>query len=85
MGQDMEISAEIVEQLKLLFKEKIEGFYSRSWLREISNLEKPPILRTYTVFKEIVCLENYISCIYMKNINVLLLVIRSVPTDLVLN
>ena len=51
-GQDMEISAENVDQLKLLFKEKIEGFYSRNWLREINNLEKHPILRTYIVFKE---------------------------------
>ena len=85
MGQDMDISAENVDQLKLLFKEKIDGFYSRSWLREISNLEKHPILRTYTVFKEKLCLENYMSCISMKNINVLLLVFGLVPTDVVLN
>ena len=66
-------------------RKKIDGFYSRSWLREISNLEKHPILRTYTVFKEKLCLENYMSCISMKNINVLLLVFGLVPTDVVLN
>ena len=52
MGQNMDISAENVDQLKLLFKEKIEGFCFRSWLWEISSLEKHPILRIYTVFKE---------------------------------
>ena len=45
----------------------IDGFYSRSWLQEISSLEKDPILRTYIVFKEKKMFRNsYFMCISEK-------------------
>ena len=54
------VSAESINQLKSLFKVELERYYTRNWLKDINNAEKHPILRTYTVFKEKLCLETYI-------------------------
>ena len=60
------ISAESINQLKSLFKIELERYYTRNWLKDINNAEKHPILRTYTVFKEKLCLETYIQCMPIK-------------------
>ena len=60
------ITVESINQLKSLFKLELERYYTRNWLKDINNAEKHPILRTYTVFKEKLCLETYIQCIPIK-------------------
>ena len=32
----------------------------------MNNAEKHPILRTYTMLKEKLCLETYIQCVHIK-------------------
>ena len=60
------ISAGNVNQLKSYFKVELERHYTRKWLQDINDIEQNPILRTYAVFKEKHCLENYIQCLSFK-------------------
>ena len=66
MWEGQNISPGNVNQLKSYFKVELERHYTRKWLQDINDIEQNPILRTYTVFKEKHCLENYIQCLSFK-------------------
>ena len=71
--------------MKSYFKVGLERHYTRKWLQDINDIEQNPILRTYAVFKEKHCLEDYIQCISFKNISKQFPVSGSVPTNYALN
>ena len=55
-----------IRLLKTQSKYKLQHNYIREWFREIGNVDRHPILRTYAVFKTKFCQENYIEFLSNK-------------------
>ena len=51
----------ISRYLKACFKNELENCYAQKWIKEINDLDRHPILRTYIGFKNKFCQEKYIE------------------------
>ena len=67
--QKLLVSVDNFKQLKAGFKNELENCYAQKWIKEINDLDRHPILRTYIGFKNKFCQEKYIERLNIKNIN----------------
>ena len=59
--QKLLVSVDNFKQLKADFKNELDSCYGQKWIKEINDIERHPILRTYIGFKNKFCQEKYIE------------------------
>ena len=59
--QKLLVSVDNFKQLKAGFKNELENCYAQKWIKEINDIDRHPILRTYIGFKNKFCQEKYIE------------------------
>ena len=59
--QKLLVSVDNFKQLKAGIKNELENCYAQKWIKEINDIDRHPILRTYIGFKNKFCQEKYIE------------------------
>ena len=59
-------SHNVIRERLSKFGDTLRAQYKIYWEKEINNITKNPILRTYRIFKSNFCMENYLLCIKNK-------------------
>ena len=59
--QKLLVSVDNFKQMKAGFKNELENCYAQKWVKEINDINRHPILRTYIGFKNNFCQEKYIE------------------------